>query len=245
MTITKDHCPTIEPPKSTYAPHALRNNSHGTDLDKEALERFKIREICEGWGSYRDAAEWQNYLSMFFPDAYITTSWHSGPIDSFLQSSKDAFARGPEFMDILHRMLGCAVETDEALTRAGGKMKVTITVRFNIDGVETDVDADCRFFFFLEKREGRWGVVFFTLLFDKDRLVPVNPGYVLKVPEEEIERFPSGYRYLAWAEEKVGVKVRVDLNAHGPERDALYAKCRGWLEGKDVLVGVDGSNGLG
>lgn len=37
--------------------HALRNNSQGQNLDAEALERFKIREICEGWGSYRDAAE--------------------------------------------------------------------------------------------------------------------------------------------------------------------------------------------
>jgi hypothetical protein len=35
----------------------LRNNAKGNDLDKEALESFKVREICEGWGSYRDAAE--------------------------------------------------------------------------------------------------------------------------------------------------------------------------------------------
>jgi hypothetical protein len=36
----------------------VRNNAKGQDLDKEALERFKIREICEGWGVYRDAAEY-------------------------------------------------------------------------------------------------------------------------------------------------------------------------------------------
>ncbi|OOF99855.1 hypothetical protein ASPCADRAFT_402521 [Aspergillus carbonarius ITEM 5010] len=180
---------------------------------------------------------------MFFSDAYINTTWHTGPLATFLQASKDAFARGPEFMYILHRMLGCAVETNEELIRAVCKMKVTITVRFHIDGVEMDVDADCRFFFFLEKREGRWGVVFFTLLFDKDRLVPVNPGCVLKVPEEAVERFPAGYRYLAWAEEKVGVKPRLDLDAHGPQKDALYAKCRGWLEGEDALVGVNGGDG--
>lgn len=48
---------TSQPDESTYDSNALRNNAQGFDLDKEALERFKIRELCEGWGSYRDAAE--------------------------------------------------------------------------------------------------------------------------------------------------------------------------------------------
>jgi hypothetical protein len=48
---------TEQPPLDSYPKSALRNNSKGQDLDKEALERFKIREICEGWGVYRDAAE--------------------------------------------------------------------------------------------------------------------------------------------------------------------------------------------
>lgn len=48
---------TAQPAKGTRADHALRNNAQGNDVDKEAIERFKVREICEGWGSYRDAAE--------------------------------------------------------------------------------------------------------------------------------------------------------------------------------------------
>jgi hypothetical protein len=41
---------TVQPPKSTYPQDATRNNSNGSDAD--VLERLKIREICEGWGSY-------------------------------------------------------------------------------------------------------------------------------------------------------------------------------------------------
>lgn len=48
---------TSQPAPETYLSDALRNNAKGNDLNKEALERFKVREICEGWGSYRDAAE--------------------------------------------------------------------------------------------------------------------------------------------------------------------------------------------
>jgi len=53
---------TTQPPAETYPEHASRNNANGTDQD--VLERMKVREICEGWGMYRDAAEWRNYRSM-------------------------------------------------------------------------------------------------------------------------------------------------------------------------------------
>lgn len=59
-----DRYPVTQPAEGTYATSALRNNSQGQDLDKEALERFKIREICEGWGSYRDAAEYVLAISL-------------------------------------------------------------------------------------------------------------------------------------------------------------------------------------
>jgi hypothetical protein len=67
---------------------------------------------------------------------------------------------------------------EERRRRAVGKMKVTITCRFAFDvegrsrKIEVDNEADNRFSFLLEKRHGRWGVVFYTLLFDKDKTVP-------------------------------------------------------------------------
>jgi hypothetical protein len=48
---------------------------------------------------YRDAAEWQNYSSMFHPGAYITASYSQGRLDDFIASSKEGFEgqipRGP------------------------------------------------------------------------------------------------------------------------------------------------------
>lgn len=49
---------TEQPSLSTYPKDAIRNNANGNDLDKEVIERMKVREICEGWGVYRDAAEY-------------------------------------------------------------------------------------------------------------------------------------------------------------------------------------------
>ena len=70
-------------------------------------------------------------------------------------------------------------------------MKVTITCRFTFEGVEMDNEADCRFYFFLEKREGRWGICLCTLLFDKDKMIPVHPGESFHIPEEEVIKFPT------------------------------------------------------
>ena len=180
---------------------------------------------------------------MFHDDAYIATSWHQGPIDDFIEASKKGFEKQNEgFMYILHRIIGQTVDVQGE--RAVSKMKVTITCRFFGDnGNEMDNEADCRFFFLLEKRSGKWGVVFYTLLFDKDKMVPVIPGRTFEVPDEEVAKYPAGYRYLAWCEEKLtGTPPKMDLNAHGKERDVLYRKCKDWLDGKKVvpnLTGVD------
>jgi hypothetical protein len=121
-------------------------------------------------------------------------------------------------------------------------MKVTIACRILIDGIEMDNEADTRFFFFLSKINGKWGVNFMTLLFDKDKMVPVVPGNIFDTPEDEVKQYPSGYRYLAWAESKAGRPPKMDLNAHGKERDVLYAKCKTWLEGGEVRPNLTGED---
>lgn len=259
MTDKTDRYPTRQAPLNTLAKSALCNNSKGKDLDKEALERFKVREICEGWGCNRDAAEyvlpfnhpfqttdkcirWEHYRSMFFDDAYIATSWKQGNIDEFIQASKDGFSKGSSFMYIFHRIIRSSVEIDPDMKRAVCKMKITITCRFTFDGIEMDNEADCRFFFLLEKRGERWGVCFYTLLFDKDKFVPVNPEKIFHIPEEEVEKYPSGYRYLTWAESKIGSPPKMNLNSHGLERDVLYAKCKTWLEGGKVVPDLTGED---
>jgi len=41
---------------------------------------------------------------------------------------------------------------------------------------------------------------------------------------------------------KAGRPPKMDLNAHGPERDILYAKCKDWLEGREVKPNLTGHN---
>jgi hypothetical protein len=50
---------------------AVRNNGP----NNLALERWKLRELAEGWPMYRDTCEWENLESIFAPNCYIYTTW--------------------------------------------------------------------------------------------------------------------------------------------------------------------------
>ncbi|CAG9950591.1 unnamed protein product [Clonostachys rosea f. rosea IK726] len=219
-------------------PHgASRNNRSGTDAD--ALERFKIREICEGYPLYRDVSEWENFRSLFHDDAYVATSMSEGRIVdhiALMQGHKENF---PFY--VIHHVLGQSVEVQN--NRAASQMKVFIVIRQDIDGVEVECEVAARMFFLLEKRSGQWGISFFTVLYESDKVIPVNPSNgSVNIPEEETRKFPSGYRYLCWCEAKLGFKPKLDLNSHGPERDILYAKVKDWLEGRKVQPNLTGTD---
>lgn len=63
-------------PAGTWPSAAYRNNGP----DNLAFERFKLRELAEGWPMYRDSSEWENFASIFAENAYVYTSW-TGRID--------------------------------------------------------------------------------------------------------------------------------------------------------------------
>jgi hypothetical protein len=47
-----------------------------------------------------------------------------------------------------------------------------------------------------------------------------------------LERFPPGYRHLAYAQTRIGFDVKADMpGLTGPEVQALYARGARWLAG--------------
>lgn len=83
----------------------------------------------------------------------------------------------------------------------------------------------------------------YTLLFDKDEMVPVNPGREYVVPKEEAGKYRSGCRYLAWCEANVSkTPPKMGLDSHGPERDVVYRKCKDWLDGKAMKPNLTDTN---
>jgi hypothetical protein len=197
-------------------------------MDNEILDKLAIRELIENWAVWRDARMWDRFRTVWHEEGRMWATWFQGSAEEFIRVSEEGYQRG---VRIVHFLGGTSI--DLALPRAIAQTKMTISQRAPVEGVMCDVVCTGRFYDFLEKRDGRWGLVWRRLFYEKDRLDPVDPAAVLKLDQDLLARFPIGYRHLAYLQTKIGYKVKTDMpGLDGPDADALYALGKNWLEGK-------------
>ena len=199
-------------------------------IKSDVLDRLAIRELIENWAVWRDGLMWDRFRTVWHPEGRMWATWFQGTADEFIKVSQEGYARG---VRILHLLGGSSIDLKGK--RAIAQTKMTISQRASVDGVICDVVCTGRFYDFLEKRKGRWGLVLRRLIYEKDRMDPVDPSATLKLDQKLLERFPVGYRHLAYLQTKIGYKVKVDMpGLDGPEVAALYAKGADWLKGKKL-----------
>ena len=72
-------------------------------------------------------------------------------------------------------------------------------------------------------------------IYEKDRMDPVDPSAHLSLDKAQLERFPEGYRHLAYLQTQIGFKVKPDMpGLKGPEVASLYARGKTWLGGGEL-----------
>jgi hypothetical protein len=197
-------------------------------MDAETADRLAIRTLVENWVVWRDAGDWERFRTVWHDDGRMMATWFQGTADEFIAVSKQGFERG---VSILHFLGGHSA--DLAGNRAIGQTKMTISQRAEVEGVTVDVVCTGRFYDFLERRSGRWGVVLRQPIYEKDRMDPVDPAARLVLDKDLLGRFPEGYRHLAYLQTRIGFKVKPDMpGLKGPEVAALYQRGADWLKGK-------------
>ncbi len=196
-------------------------------MDQDMTEKLASRELIENWVLWRDAGDWERFRSVWHDDGYMMATWFQGPAADFIRVSREGFERG---VNILHFLGGTSI--DLAGSRAIAQTKVTIMQRAAVHDVLCDVALTGRFYDFLEKRDGRWGVVLRQPIYEKDRIDPLDPAATLRLDSKILERFPVGYRHLAYLQSQIGYDVKRDMpGLKGPEVEALYARGKRWLAG--------------
>ena len=157
----------------------------------------------------------------------MMATWFQGTADEFIAVTKEGWDKG---VSILHFLGGSSI--DVAGHRAIAQTKMTISQRADVDGVRCDVVCTGRFYDFVEKRAGRWGLVLRQPIYEKDRLDPLDPAAKLVLDRGLLESFPEGYRHLAYLQTKIGFKVKRDMpGLKGPAVQTLYARGASWLAG--------------
>ncbi len=200
-------------------------------MDKAFEDRLAIRDLIENWVVWRDAGEWDRFRTVWHDDGVMMATWFQGPASEFIKVSEEGFKRG---VRILH-FLG-AQSVDVAGDRAVSQTKMSIMQRAPVEGVLCDVTLHGRFYDFLEKRRGRWGLVLRQPIYEKDRIDPVDPAAAPpRLDTALLESFPEGYRHLAYLQSKIGYKVKPDMpGLVGMEVEALYRRGAGWLNGEPL-----------
>jgi len=222
-------------------------------VDAALADRLAIRDVVETWANARDSRDWEAFRACWHEDGYMMATWFQGPKEDFIRVSQEGAARG---VNILHFTGGVRITL--AGTRAVAQTRMTIMQRGLVDGVLCDVACTGRFYDFFEKRgdgpaatggqasrvvppesaeqrDGRWAIVLRQLIYEKDRLDPVDPAASLTLDPDVLARFPEGYRYLAYLQSQAGYPVKPDMpGLTGPEVERLYQRGAAWLAGQPV-----------
>jgi hypothetical protein len=197
-------------------------------MDQETGDRLAIRALVENWAVWRDAGDWERFRTVWHDGGRMMATWFQGTAEEFIEVSRAGFERD---VSILHFLGGHSA--DLAGSRAISQTKMTISQRAYVHDVLVDVVCTGRFYDFLEKRGGRWGMVLRQPIYEKDRMDPVDPAARLTLDRILLERFPEGYRHLAYLQTRIGFTVKPDMpGLKGAEVQALYALGKAWLEGK-------------
>jgi hypothetical protein len=193
-------------------------------------DQLAIRALVENWVIWRDGRMWDRFRTLWHKDGQMWATWFQGTYEDFIKLSQDGHDAGAR---ISHMLGGCSIDIKGK--RAIAQTKMTITQRAEVEGVLCDVSCSGRFYDFLEKRKGKWGIVLRRLTYERDRLDPLDPAAKLVLDKKLLAQYPEGYRHLAYLQVKNGFKVKLDLpGLEGPALDALYAKGEAWLKGKKL-----------
>lgn len=196
-------------------------------MTQDLQDRLAIRDLIENWALWRDAGDWERFATVWHDDGVMMATWFQGPASEFIRVTQEGWAKG---VSILHFLGGTSI--DLAGDRAIVQTKMTISQRGDVQGVLCDVVCTGRFYDFVEKRNGRWGVVLRQPIYEKDRVDPVDPMARLDLDQAAMAAFPKGYRHLAYIQTQIGYTVKLDMpQLTGTEVEQLYARGTAWLAG--------------
>jgi hypothetical protein len=215
-------------------PQVDMRQSGNREMGNEAAEKQIIRELIENWVIWRDAGDWERFRTVWHDDGYMMATWFQGPASEFIRVSREGWDRG---VSILHFLGGVSIDLGggSAGNRAISQTKMTISQRARVHDILCDVACTGRFYDFLEKRGGRWGIVLRQPIYEKDRMDPVDSARKLELDAKILQRFPEGYRHLAYLQTAIGYPVKADMpGLKGPEVQALYARGKRWLAGESL-----------
>ena len=189
-------------------------------------DRAAIMDAVANWALWRDTGRWEQLARLYTPDAIQHTTWFVGPAAEFIERIRARPATGRS----QHFMGACSVEVNG--DRAIAETRLVLLVRAELQGTEVDITCYARSYDRFVRAAGAWRIAQRQMIYEKDRLDPVDPAASIRLDAAELARYPHGYRHLALLQSAGGACITADLPTPGSEAlRRLYADGERWLRG--------------
>jgi hypothetical protein len=189
-------------------------------------DELEIVLAVQRWAVARDTGDWDTLRQVFHPEGRMTATWFSGTAASFIAQAAESFAKGGRSA---HVMGGTLVRLNGG--KAVAQSRMTLLSRAVVEGVEVDVTCHGGFHDRFVRHEGRWRLLQRNCFYEKDRMDPVKAGTAPLLDPALLERYPEGYRHLAYVQTRAGMTVEPQMpTLRSAALETLYKEGKAWLE---------------
>jgi hypothetical protein len=154
----------------------------GNCSNDEMIEKNKIRELIEFERYCRDYSYFEQERACWWDDGQVFATWFKGSVDDFLNCSI-AKNKSPSCHKINNTIVW--MNGDKAIAEC----LCMITFRTKLGYEPVDLHSWCRLHYRVEKRDDKWGILYFEGIYEKDRIDPVFSDSRWFVPREELTKF--------------------------------------------------------
>ncbi len=210
--------------------------------DAEMLERQRVANLAEYDRYLRDYHR-DLEPSIWFEDGRCFTTWFKGPVNEFFSSSfKPGGSSYGETEDTMrrggHRVNNTVVWLNG--NRAIAEVMCILTIRSKVKGDWFDGQVWGRMHYRAEKREGKWGLVYFEGIYEYDRLDAVFHDCDVEIPREELLTYRNNNFYMAYRQNQDQGRVLRSDEWVGPDKPEtfrrLYEESSRWFFGEDADI---------
>jgi hypothetical protein len=154
----------------------------GNPSETEVLDKVRVRELVEFDRYCRDYGLFPQERACWFDDGEVFATWFKGPIDRFIANSSRK-----DKASAFHKINNTMVWLNG--NKAIAECLCIIQFRTNLNNEPVDLHVWGRLHFRAEKRDDKWGLVYFEGIYEKDRIDPVFLDSEFSIPRNELMEF--------------------------------------------------------
>ena len=137
------------------------------------IDRSEINDLLMRWGQARDRGEWETLRDCYHPDGTMHIAWISDSADEFVRRSEGMLSNERARGFSKHFIGPGRIQLNGR--RAFSQCHVNLITRVTMDELDFDWEFWGQFFDWLERcDDGQWRIFKRTMVYEKDRLDPVE-----------------------------------------------------------------------